>query len=124
MNQEEREKTKKFRPNLDKGFVAAMIVNQEDNEPLMLAYMNEEAINKTLETGVAHFYSRSRKKIWMKGETSGNKLLVEEIRVDCDQDALWIKVKPTGPACHTGKKSCFFRKLNNNDELVEVDSAI
>ena len=124
MNQEEREKTKNFSPNLDKGFVAAMIVNQEDNEPLMLAYMNEEAINKTLETGVAHFYSRSRKKIWMKGETSGNKLLVEEIRVDCDQDALWIKVKPTGPACHTGKKSCFFRKLNNNDELVEVDSAI
>ena len=121
MNQEEREKTKNFSPNLDKGLVAAMIVSQEDNEPLMLAYMNEEAINKTLETGIAHFYSRSRKKIWMKGETSGNKLLVEEIRVDCDQDALWIKVRPTGPACHTGKKSCFFRKLKNNHKLIEVN---
>src|SRR5689334_11105660 len=75
----------------------------------MLAWMNAESWEKTLETGKAHFWSRSRKALWMKGETSGHVLEVREVRIDCDADAVLLRVDPTGPACHTGKPSCFYR---------------
>jgi phosphoribosyl-AMP cyclohydrolase len=77
----------------------------------MLAHMNAEALEATLATGEAHFWSRSRGRLWKKGETSGHVLRVIEARIDCDQDALWLKVEPAGPACHTGERSCFFRRI-------------
>ena len=77
----------------------------------MLAHMNAEALQLTQESGIAHFFSRSRQRLWKKGETSGNILTVTEMRIDCDQDALWIKAVPAGPACHTGQRSCFYRKI-------------
>ncbi len=78
----------------------------------MVAFMDKEALDKTRETGLAHFHSRSRGRLWMKGETSGHTLKVEEILVDCDQDALVIRATPAGPACHTGAVTCFYRKLD------------
>ena len=107
----------------DKGLVPAMIVDKHDKEPLMLAYMNKEAVTKTIETGFVHFYSRSRKKLWCKGETSGNKLEMIEALVDCDQDTLYIYVNVLGDgnACHTGKKSCFYRKIDGLDKLEFVN---
>ncbi len=86
----------------------------------MLAHMNAEALAKTRETGFAHFHSRSRGRLWMKGETSGHTLRVLEIRVDCDQDALELRVEAAGPACHTGAESCFFRRLEG-DTLLQRD---
>ena len=80
-------------------------------EVLMVAFMDREALDATRATGLAHFHSRSRGRLWRKGETSGNVLHVEAILVDCDQDALVLKVRPTGPACHTGERSCFYREL-------------
>ena len=91
--------------------VPAIIQEYDTNEVLMLAYMNKESFNKTLETGYTWFYSRSRKTLWNKGETSGNVQKVVSISADCDNDTLLIKVIQTGPACHTGKKSCFFNKI-------------
>lgn len=88
-----------------------VVVQDTDGNVLMLAYMNQEALQKTVETGYVHFWSRSRKKLWKKGETSGNVLELEEIRIDCDNDALLVIAKPTGPVCHTGNYSCFFRNL-------------
>jgi len=90
------------------------VITQDINtkEVLMLAYANEEAIKKTIETGFAHYWSRSRKKLWKKGETSGNLQEVVEIRVDCDNDALLYLVKQRGVACHTGNYSCFYRRLD------------
>lgn len=79
----------------------------------MLAFMNAEAVAKTISTGLAHFYSRSRQSLWQKGETSGNVLKIEKILVDCDQDALVMKVWPAGPACHTNARSCFYRTLDD-----------
>lgn len=87
----------------------------------MVAYMDEMALAKTRETGLAHFHSRSRGKLWLKGETSGHFLRVEEIRVDCDQDALELRVRPEGPACHTGATSCFYRRLEG-DGLERVEA--
>ena len=81
----------------------------------MFAFMDSEALEKTRVTGLAHFHSRSRKRLWMKGETSGNVLRVRSIRVDCDQDALLLIVEPAGPACHTGENSCFYRSLDGSD---------
>jgi phosphoribosyl-AMP cyclohydrolase len=80
----------------------------------MVAFMDAEALAKTRETGLAHFHSRSRGRLWLKGETSGHFLHVEEIRVDCDQDALVLMVRPEGPACHTGAQSCFYRRLDGD----------
>ena len=96
------------------GLVAAVIQDQVSGRVLMVGFMNEEAYRKTVETGYATFFSRSRNKIWMKGETSGHRLLVKEIRTDCDRDALLIKVEALGPGvCHEGFESCFFRKLED-----------
>lgn len=95
------------------GLMPAMAIDQRDGTPLMLAYMNREAFDKTLETGEAHFYSRSRKELWHKGATSGNVLLVREVLIDCDQDAVVLRVEMTGDkaACHTGRTSCFYRAV-------------
>jgi phosphoribosyl-AMP cyclohydrolase len=93
--------------------IPAVAVDAGNGEVLMTAYMNREALDATRKTLKATFYSRSRKKLWVKGETSGNFLVVEEIRVDCDQDCLVLRVKlpKAGAACHTGERSCFYRKL-------------
>ena len=108
-----REKGSAFLPRFDdKGLLTAIAVDSRTREILMVAFMDQTALNKTRETGLAHFYSRSRGRLWMKGETSGHTLRVEEIRVDCDQDALVMLVTPAGPACHTGATSCFYRKLD------------
>ena len=93
------------------GLIAAIVTDIQSGDVLMFAWMNADALGHTIETGVAHFWSRSRSKLWKKGEESGNLLKVEEMRVDCDQDAIWMKVRVEGGgvACHTGAKSCFYR---------------
>lgn len=100
----------------EKGLVAAIIQDAENGEVLMLGYVNEESLQKTLETGQVWFYSRSRQKLWHKGETSGNYLNVRNIYEDCDDDALLLQVEATGPVCHTGNRSCFFRRLKEVTE--------
>ena len=110
---EEREQGTRFAPAFDEaGLIAAVVVDAQDGEVLVLAWMNAEALAKTRETGRVTFWSRSRKALWTKGETSGNFLEVEEILVDCDQDALVIRARPKGPTCHTGERSCFYRRLD------------
>ena len=93
------------------GLVPAIVQEAATGEVLMLAYMNEESLKKTQETGQTWFWSRKRKELWHKGETSGNTQKVKEIYYDCDEDTLLIKVEQKGVACHTGEKSCFYRKL-------------
>jgi len=96
----------------EKGLIPAIIQDEATKDILMLAYMNEESLQKTLETGKTTFWSRSRQQLWLKGETSGHYQLVKEIWYDCDEDTLLIKVEQIGNvACHTGERSCFFRKL-------------
>lgn len=102
------------------GLLTGVAVHAGSGEVLMVAFLNAESLAKTRETGFAHFYSRSRGKLWMKGETSGHVLKVQEILVDCDQDAIVMKVLPDGPACHTGAVSCFYRRLDG-DSLVRAD---
>jgi phosphoribosyl-AMP cyclohydrolase len=94
-----------------RGLVTAVLQDANTGEVLMVAWMNQEALRLTRETGQAHFWSRSRQEIWHKGTTSGSFMNVREIWVDCDADTLLLKVDPTGPACHTGKWSCFYRRL-------------
>ncbi len=96
------------------GLLTAIVQHVDTGEVLMLAFMDQEALDATRKTGIAHFHSRSRGQLWMKGETSGNVLTVIEILVDCDQDALVLKAQPAGPACHTGARSCFYRKLTGD----------
>ncbi|WP_336978681.1 phosphoribosyl-AMP cyclohydrolase [Altererythrobacter fulvus] len=116
----ERESGSAFLPKFDSaGLLTAVVTDAHTHEVLMVAFMNQEALAKTRETGIAHFYSRSRGKLWMKGETSGHTLKVEEILVDCDQDALVVKATPAGPTCHTGAVSCFYRRLDG-DRLDRV----
>jgi phosphoribosyl-AMP cyclohydrolase len=93
------------------GLIPAVAQDAESGEVLMVAWMNAEALRLTRASGEAHFWSRSRGELWRKGATSGNVLRVEEIRVDCDADTLLLRVRPAGPACHTGARSCFFRVL-------------
>ncbi|KXF77402.1 phosphoribosyl-AMP cyclohydrolase [Paramesorhizobium deserti] len=107
-----------FAPRFDAaGLITAVVTDAGDGMLLMVAHMNEEALRLTLETGIAHYWSRSRKTLWKKGETSGNLQTVTEIRTDCDQDALWLKVKVAGdgPTCHTGRRSCFYRTISAKD---------
>ena len=97
------------------GLVPAIVQDRETGEVLMLGYMNREAFDATLSTGKATFYSRSRQTLWVKGETSGNVQLVKEIRIDCDDDTVLIKVEQLGgAACHTGHRSCFYKKVEND----------
>jgi len=94
------------------GLIPVVIQDDDTNEVLMLGYMNEESLRRTRESGQVWFYSRDRQELWHKGATSGNFLNVRSILVDCDDDALLIRVQPTGPACHTGERSCFHRELD------------
>lgn len=117
----DRETTDRLDPKFDaNGLVTAVVTDADSGALLMVAHMNAEAIDRTRETRFAHFWSRSRQTLWKKGETSGNTLSVREIRVDCDQDALWLIVEPAGPACHTGARSCFYRRLSE-DGLDWID---
>lgn len=102
----------------DNGLVPAVLQNCETGEVLMTAYMNADTLAATIETGKATFWSRSRQKVWIKGETSGNYMFVKEIRIDCDGDCLLLSVSPAGNACHTGNRTCFYRK-SVNGELIE-----
>ncbi|APG84300.1 MULTISPECIES: phosphoribosyl-AMP cyclohydrolase [Sinorhizobium] len=103
-----------FTPRFDeKGLVTAVVTDARDGELLMVAHMNAEALALTIETGIAHYFSRSRNSLWKKGESSGNVQAVQEIRTDCDQDAVWLKVTVAGhdATCHTGRRSCFYRTV-------------
>lgn len=101
------------------GLVAAVIQDASSGRVLMVGFMNEEAFRKTVETGFATFYSRSRNKLWLKGESSGHRLVVKEISTDCDRDAVLLKVDAIGPGvCHEGYESCFFRRLEDNEWKV------
>ena len=93
------------------GLVTAVVTDRATGELLMVAHMDREALAATQASGEAHFWSRSRQKLWKKGETSGNVLRVAELRIDCDQDAVQLIVDPAGPACHTGARSCFYRRI-------------
>jgi len=95
----------------ERGLIPAVVQDAETGKVLMVAWMDEEALRKTEETGEAHFWSRSRRELWHKGATSGNVQRVQEICVDCDADTLLLLVAPAGPACHTGHRSCFYRRL-------------
>ncbi len=95
------------------GLIPAIVQDHRDDRILMMAYMNAESLARTIRTQQVHFWSRSRKTLWRKGATSGNRMRVEEIRLDCDGDALLVRVLPEGPACHTGEWSCFHRSLYN-----------
>ena len=114
-----RDTTLRFDPNYDAAGLVTAIVTTRDGALLMVAHMNAEAIAATQASGEATFWSRSRGRLWKKGETSGNVMRVVEMRVDCDQDALWLIVDPAGPACHTGADSCFFRRVEG-DALVRL----
>ena len=105
-----------FTPMFDAhGLITAVVTDAHDGQLLMVAHMNADALGLTLETGIAHYWSRSRQQLWKKGETSGNMQTVVELRTDCDQDALWLKVRVAGDGvtCHTGKKSCFYRVVGD-----------
>ncbi len=93
------------------GLLSAVVVDANSREVLMLAFMDREALDKTQASGLAHFHSRSRGRLWLKGESSGNVMRVQDIRIDCDQDAVVLLVEPAGPACHTGARSCFYRRV-------------
>jgi phosphoribosyl-AMP cyclohydrolase len=101
------------------GLVTAVIQDHSSGRVLMVGFMNEEAFRKTVESGFATFWSRSRKKLWLKGESSGHRLVVKEITVDCDRDAVLVKVEAQGPGvCHEGYESCFFRRLDSGEWKV------
>ena len=123
---QDREEGLSFSPKFDaSGLVTCVATDADSGEVLMVAHMNEEALNKTVATGEAWYFSRSRKALWQKGETSGQTQRVVEMRMDCDQDAVWIRVEQTGAACHTGRKSCFYRKVERADggaRLAFVDA--
>ena len=103
----------------ERGLIPAIVQDWRDGTVLMVAYMNREALEKTLKTGVVHFWSRSRQSLWEKGATSGNRQRVRDVFVDCDQDTLLVTVTPEGPACHTGEPSCFFHRLSDLEESCE-----
>jgi phosphoribosyl-AMP cyclohydrolase len=104
------------------GLLTAVVTDAQSAELLMVAHMNEEALRLTLETGIAHYWSRSRSELWKKGETSGNFQRVKELRTDCDQDAVWLKVdvQGDGATCHTGRRSCFYRRVDVEGDDVKL----
>jgi phosphoribosyl-AMP cyclohydrolase len=105
-----------FKPKFDaNGLLTCVATDAATSEVLMVAHMNEEALRRTIASGEAWYFSRSRNALWRKGETSGHTQRVVEIRTDCDQDAIWIRVEQTGAACHTGRHSCFYRKVEAAD---------
>jgi phosphoribosyl-AMP cyclohydrolase len=105
-----------LRPKFDAaGLVTCVATDAASGEVLMVAHMNDEALRKTIASGEAWYFSRSRGSLWRKGETSGQVQRVVEMRLDCDQDAIWIRVEQTGAACHTGRRSCFYRKVTSGE---------
>jgi phosphoribosyl-AMP cyclohydrolase / phosphoribosyl-ATP pyrophosphohydrolase len=106
----------------EQGLLPAVIQDWLDGTVLMLGYMNHEALSRTLTTKSVHFWSRSRKKLWEKGETSGHKLLVKEFFIDCDRDTILVKAQPTGPTCHTGERACFFSKVDEGGQTFAEKS--
>jgi phosphoribosyl-AMP cyclohydrolase len=123
---EQREQGAVFAPRFNAaGLLTAVVVDHASGAVLVVAHMNREALEATLATGKVHFWSRSRGKLWMKGETSGHVLNVEEVRVDCDQDALLVRAWAEGPTCHTGARSCFYRRVDVSESghvLVKVNT--
>ena len=122
-SKDELERGSVLAPRFDaSGLIAAVATHADTGEVLMFAWMNAEALRLTLDTGLAHYFSRSRQALWKKGETSGQLQQVVEVRVDCDQDAVWLKVRPQGDggACHVGFRSCFYR-VAEDGKLVERD---
>ena len=118
----EREQGTRFLPKFDdRGLLSAVVVDAVSGQVLMVAFMDREALDATLASGEAHFHSRSRGRLWKKGELSGHVLSVEEVLVDCDQDALVLRCRPAGPTCHTGAVTCFYRRLKNG-KLERVTS--
>ena len=117
------EEGREFTPRFgDHGLIPAIVTDAEDGSVLMFAHMNAEALRLTLETGEAHFWSRSRQSLWRKGETSGNILRVQEIRTDCDQDVLWVRARlDGGAACHTGRRTCFYRRVAAGSGQVTLE---
>ena len=116
----DRETTTILDPRWDRaGLITAVVSDASTGELLMVAHMDAEALARTLESREAWFYSRSRRRLWRKGETSGNVLRVIEARFDCDQDAIWLKAEPAGPACHTGARSCFYRRWDGTKLVRE-----
>ncbi|MEA2794023.1 MAG: phosphoribosyl-AMP cyclohydrolase [Bradyrhizobium sp.] len=116
-----------LQPRFDaSGLVTCVATDADTGEVLMVAHMNDEALRKTIASGEAWYFSRSRKALWRKGETSGHVQRVVEMRMDCDQDAIWIRVEQSGAACHTGRRSCFYRKVDGGGEsgarLLFVDA--
>lgn len=107
----------KFDPN---GLIPAVVQDDANGDVLMVGYMNAEAVQRTLETGLVTFWSRSRQKYWVKGETSGHVQRLKSLYVDCDQDCLLVRVEQVGPACHEGYRSCFFRKIDAEADLLET----
>ncbi len=123
------DETLQFIPKFDDdGLMPALAIESETGAPLMMAYVNRAALQKSLETGYAHFWSRSRSRFWQKGETSGNRLKILEIRVDCDQDSLvmMVEMERVKAACHTGRKTCYYRKLTlldpSNPQNITLES--
>src|SRR6056297_44287 len=108
----------------EKGLIPAVVQDNATGQVLMVAYMNGQSIEKTLETGTTWFYSRSRKRLWNKGETSGNVQKVVSIDYDCDADTLLVKVDPAGPACHTGNTSCFYRRIYESESIESKDDIL
>jgi phosphoribosyl-AMP cyclohydrolase len=123
----DREEGLVLQPKFDaSGLLTCVATDATTGEVLMVAHMNEEALSKTIASGEAWYFSRSRSALWRKGETSGQTQRVVEMRIDCDQDAVWIRVEQQGAACHTGRKSCFYRKVDGSEgkaRLVPVDAA-
>ena len=101
------------------GLMTAVVTDQADGAVLMVGHMNAEALAQSMESRTAVFFSRSRQRLWQKGESSGNVLHIVEMRIDCDQDAIWIIARPQGPTCHTGARSCFYRRVTDKG-LVSV----
>lgn len=126
LSTEEREQGARFAPKFDAaGLLTAVVTEAATGAVLVVAHMNREALDATLTSGRVHFWSRSRGKLWLKGETSGHFLDVVEVLVDCDQDALVIRARPAGPTCHTGAPSCFYRRIEAGEGgpvLVRVKS--
>lgn len=116
LSTQEREHGSQLAPKFDaNGLLTAVVTDAQSGEVLVVAFMNAEALDLTLSSGKVHFWSRSRQALWMKGETSGNVLEVVEVLIDCDQDALVIKSRPHGPTCHTGERSCFYRRIERGE---------
>jgi len=117
----EREEGLAFSPKFDaSGLVTCVATDARSGDVLMVAHMNEEALRKTIASGEAWYFSRSRHALWRKGESSGQNQRVVEMRMDCDQDAVWIRVEQTGAACHTGRRSCFYRAVTTSDGVARL----